>query len=61
MKFLRRIINQFKQPIYKDDLNNVLLYCFVNAVMFGVLAGALQYFANLTLGLGFSILVYFIA
>ena len=61
MKFLRRIINQFKQPIYKDDLNNVLLYCFVNALMFGVLAGALQYFANLTLGLGFSILVYFIA
>ena len=61
MNILRRIINQFKEPIYKDDLNNVLLYCFINSVLFGALAGALQYFANITLGLGFGILVYFIA
>ncbi len=58
---MRRIINQFKQPIYKDDLKNVLLYCFINALLFGVLAGALQYFANITIGIGFSILVYLIA
>ena len=61
MKILRKIINQFKQPLYKDDLKNVLLYCLINAILFGVLAGALQYFANITIGIGFSILVYFIA
>ena len=61
MKVLRRIINQFKETIYKDDLKNVLIYCFISAVLFGTLAGALQYFANLTLGLGFGILIYFIA
>ena len=61
MKILRRIINQFKQPIYKDDLKNVLMYCLISAVLFGALAGALQYFANITLGLGFGILIYFIA
>ena len=61
MKILRRIINQFKESIYKDDLKNVLIYCFISAVLFGTLAGALQYFANLTLGIGFGILIYFIA
>ena len=61
MKVLRRIINQFKQPLYKDDLKSVLIYCFISAVLFGALAGALQYFANITLGLGFGILIYFIA
>jgi hypothetical protein len=58
---LRRIINQFKEPIYKDDLKRVLMYCSLNAVLFGILAGALQFFANITIGIGFSLLVYFIA
>lgn len=58
---MRRLINQFKEPIYKDDLKRVLLYCSISAVLFGVLAGALQYFANITMGLGFSIVIYLIA
>ena len=58
---MRRLINQFKQPLYKDDLKRVLVYCFFNAVLFGALAGALQFIANITHGLGFSLLIYFIA
>ena len=58
---MRRLINQFKEPIYKDDLKRVLIYCSISAVLFGVLAGALQYFANITMGLGFSIVIYMIA
>ena len=59
---LKRIINQFKEPIYKDDLKRVLLYCFLNTLLFSILAGAIQYFANITLGfLEFSILIYMIA
>ena len=58
---MRRIINQFKEPIYKDDLKRAILYGFLSTLLFGTLAGALQYFANITLGLEFGILIYMIA
>lgn len=58
---MRKIINLLKEPIYKDDLHRVLLYGILNAVLFGVFAGALQFFANIYLGLGFSIVIYMIA
>ena len=58
---MRRLINQFKEPIYKDDLKRVLLYCAISSALFGVLAGALQFFAIMTAGLGFSIVIYMIA
>ena len=61
MSSLRRIINQFKEPIYKDDLKRVIIYCSLNAILFGVLAGALQFFANITIGIEFSLLIYLIA
>ena len=58
---MRRLRNLLKEPIYKDDLKNVLLYGSLHMVLFGVLAGALQFFANAYLGLGFSLLLYLIA
>ena len=58
---MRRLINQFKEPIYKDDLKRVLLYCGLSSVLFGALAGALQFLAFTTIGIGFSIVIYMIA
>ena len=58
---MRRLINLFKEPIYKDDLKRALLYGSINMLLFGVLAGALQFFANAYIGIGFSLLVYLIA
>ena len=58
---MRKLINQFKEPIYKDDLKRVLIYGSISAVLFGVLAGALQYFAVISLGTMFSIAIYLIA
>ena len=58
---MRRLINQLKEPIYKDDLKRVLLYCSLSSILFGVLAGALQYFAFWITGVGFTIFIYMIA
>lgn len=58
---MRKLLNLFKQPIYKDDLKNVLLYGSLNMLFFSALAGALQYFAYISLGLGFSLLIYLIS
>lgn len=58
---MRKLRNLLKEPIYKDDLKNVLLYGALNMVLFSVLAGALQFFANVYLGIGFSLLLYLIA
>ena len=58
---MRKIINQFKEPIYKDDLKRVLLYCTISALLFGTLAGALQYLAMTALQITTSIVIYLIA
>ena len=58
---MRRIINLFKEPIYKDDLKRVLTYGTISMILFGALAGALQFFANAYIGLGFGLLIYLIA
>lgn len=58
---MNRLLNLFKQPIYQDDLKRVLMYGSLNMLAFGVLAGALQFFANSYLGIGFSLLIYLIA
>ena len=58
---MRRIINLFKEPIYKDDLKQVLMYGAINMSLFGALAGALQFFANMYLGIGFGLLIYLMA
>lgn len=58
---MRRLINLFKEPIYKDDLKRVLIYGSIAMLLFGILAGALQFFANMYLGIGFGLLIYLIA
>ena len=58
---MRKLLNQFKEPIYKDDLKRVLLYCGISALLFGALAGALQYLAIITLGITTYIVIYLIA
>lgn len=58
---MRRIINMFKEPIYKDDLLKVLKYGFINMLLFSIFAGAIQFFLNAYLGIGFGILIYLIA
>lgn len=58
---MRRLINLFKEPIYKDDLKQALLYGSLHMVLFGILAGALQFFAQVYIGLGFSLLIYLLA
>ena len=58
---MRRIINLFKEPIYKDDLIKVLKYGFINMLIFSIFAGAIQFFLNAYLGIGFGLLVYLIA
>jgi hypothetical protein len=58
---MRRIINMFKEPIYKDDLLKVLKYGFINMLLFSIFAGAIQFFFNIYLGIGVGILIYLIA
>jgi hypothetical protein len=58
---MRRLVNQFKEKIYKDDLKNCILYGLLNMLLFSILAGAVQFFANAYLGIGFGLLVYLIA
>ena len=58
---MRKLLNQFKEPIYKDDLKRVLTYCGISAVLFGALAGALQYLAIITLNITTAIVIYLIA
>lgn len=58
---MRVLLNRFKEPIYKDDLINVLLYGLLNSIVFSMLSGAVQFFLNVYLRLEFGILVYLIA
>ena len=58
---MRKLLNQFKETVYKDDLKRVLTYCSISAILFGVLAGALQYLAIITLNITTSIVIYIIA
>ena len=47
----RSFFNNLREPIYKDDLKRVLMNGFLYAVLFGVLAGALQFFSEVYIGL----------
>lgn len=58
---MRRIINMFKEPIYKDDLLKVLKYGFLNMLVFSIFAGAIQFFLNVYVGISFGLLIYLIA
>ena len=58
---MRKLINQFKEKIYKDDLKNCILYGLLNMLLFSILAGAVQFYANTYIGIGFGLLVYLIA
>ena len=58
---MRKLLNQFKEKLYIDDLKKVLLYGSLNMLIFSVLAGALQFVAYNFLGLGFGLLIYLFA
>ncbi len=58
---MRRLINLFKEPLYKDDFKRALLYGSLHMLLFGILAGALQFFALGFLNLMFSLLIYLVA
>ncbi len=58
---MRRIINQFKEPIYKDDLLNAVVYGLLHMVLFSILGGAIQFFVGVNLGVTFSIVIYMVA
>lgn len=58
---MKRLLNQFKEKIYTDDLKRVILYGGLYAIVFGILAGALQFVAYSFLGIGFSLLIYLVA
>ena len=58
---MRKLLNQFKETVYKEDLKRVLTYCSISAILFGVLAGALQYLAIITFNITTSIVIYLIA
>lgn len=51
----------FKEPIYKDDLLKVIKYGLINMLLFSIFAGAIQFFFNVYLGIGFGVLIYLIA
>ena len=57
----RTLQNKFKQPLYKDDLLNVLKNGLLTAVLYGILMGALQYLFGVLSGFYFSIFIYGIA
>ena len=54
----RNFFNNLKEPIYKDDLKRVLLNGILYAVLFGVLAGALQFFSEVYIGLTMGVFVF---
>jgi hypothetical protein len=62
---LRRIINQFKEPIYKDDLKRVLINAFLSSLLIGILSGALNNLLYTTSGFSLIIITcligYFVA
>ena len=58
---MRRIINLFKEPIYKDDLLNAVVYGLLHMVLFSILGGAIQFFVGVNLGVTFSIVIYMVA
>ena len=58
---MRRIINQFKEPIYKDDLLNATIYGILHMVLFGILGGAIQYFLMGNFNASFSVVIYMVA
>ena len=58
---MRKLKNLLKEPIYKEDLKRVLLNGFLAMFFFSLLAGALQFVANIYLNLSFGILVYLFA
>jgi hypothetical protein len=58
---MRRLINLFKEPIYKDDFLKVLKFGFINMFLFSIFAGAIQFFLNAYIGIGFGLLIYLVA
>ena len=58
---MRRIINQFKEPIYKEDLLNVIKYGLVYMIAFSILAGALNFLLLTISGVQTGLLIYFVA
>ena len=55
--------NNWKEPIYKDDLKNVILNGIVFSILGGVLAGTLDFLMvllNLSISFGLIILTYMV-
>ena len=58
---IKSFLNNMKEPIYKDDLKRVLINGSLYTILFGILAGAVQFFSEVYIGLTMGIFVFFIA
>lgn len=52
---MRKIINKFKQPIYKDDATKVIINAIISSLLIGILSGAINLIFSDWIGYTFMI------